>query len=568
MLINLHVKNLALIEEEEISFSGGLNILTGETGAGKSILLGALSLALGGRFVQDFIRDPNKDALAEAVFSLTPQQEEALLKMEIPVFDHEVILTRRILGGRSTSRINGETVPTQKLAAAGELLIDIYGQKEHLSLLKPARHLQLLDEYAADLLKEPKAELSDAFRRYRSLLKELSEAQTDASERRRRLDFLTHEAAEIRAAELTEGEDEQLEEEYRRLSHGQKILTAAGEAYQAIGEAGGASESMGRATRVLSSAAEYDEKAAELYQQAQELDSLTGDLSLALSDYLSSFDFSEEKYLSVQQRLDTINGLKSKYGRTIREILDAADQKEAEVEKLSDYDVYLSDLKADLNEMAAKLDQICTRVTDIRKKAAEELCRRVSDALSDLNFEQVVFTMKFSKTTDYTEGGRDLAEFYISTNPGEPVRPLAKIASGGEMSRIMLAMKTVLADRDDIDTMIFDEIDAGISGRTAQAVSERLSDVAAARQVICITHLPQIAAMADAHYLIEKTVQNKATVSSIRRLDEEGSVSELARMLGGSAITPAVLSNARELKTFAEHHKSTAEDRRSQGGME
>lgn len=556
MLESLHVKNLALIDETEIVFGKGLNILSGETGAGKSILLGALHLALGGRVAKEMLRDESADAVVEAVFSVRDERQRKLLEeMDLPIYEDEVILSRRITESRTVARINGETVPAAKLKQAGSVLLDIYGQQEHQSLTQKKKHMELLDTYGKMEIEPARERVREAFAAYREKRKELDEADMDDRERARELSFLEHETEEIEAAGLSVGEDETLEREYRRQSNGKKILEAVSGAYQQTGGMDGTSDQIGRAIRALSGVEHYDDRLAGFMSMLTDIDGLLNDLNRELSEYQESEAFDARAFAETETRLDEINRLKEKYGNSIEEILAACETKRQRMEQLSSYDSYVAELKAETARLEERLKEACGQLSDVRKKYASRLVRTVEAALRDLNFLDVSFDMQFDQLDHYTSNGTDDGEFMISTNPGEPLKPLRNIASGGEMSRIMLAMKTVLAENDAIDTLIFDEIDSGISGRTAQAVSEKLSVVARDHQVVCITHLPQIAAMADRHFLIEKQVEGGATVSRISRLSREGSIRELARMLGGTEITEKVLENAEEMKNLADNKK-------------
>ncbi len=551
MLQSLVVKNLALIEEEEVHFSEGLNILTGETGAGKSILIGSINLALGEKVQKEMLRENADNAYVELIFYVNDDKTlKALRDMEIEPEDGQVILSRRISAGRTVSKINGESVPGSKLKEAASVLIDIHGQHEHHSLLSKKKHLEILDEYAKDELSEKKAQMSECYHNYKNLLSELNQADINQEERTKEISFLSYEVSEIDAANLILGEDAELEAEYKRISNGKKILEAMGAAYQASGEAG-ASDAISRAVRELMSVASYDERIENLLSQASEIDNLLNDFNREMSDYLSDADFNDEHFYEVENRLDLINHLKSKFGNSIDEILESCETKRERIAKLNDYDAYLDSLKEKVKQAENQLKLISESVSDIRQSKAKELTEQVKKELLDLNFLDVSFCMNFEKTKDYTSNGIDDCEFLISTNPGEPLKPLLKVASGGELSRIMLGIKTVLAKADEIDTLIFDEIDTGISGRTAQKVSEMLKNLGKAHQIICITHLPQIAAMADHHFLIEKSVVDANTHTKISELSESDSVDELARMLGGVEITEAVLQNAREMKNLA-----------------
>lgn len=553
MLQSLHVKNLALINETEVEFKPGLNILSGETGAGKSIIIGSISLALGEKVSKELLRDNEESALVELVFVVEdPETKQALAELSVETEDDVVILSRKITAGRAVARINGEAVSVSKLKAAAALLIDIHGQHEHQSLLSKKKQLEILDSYAKHELGDRKERLSTCYREYRKLSEKWEQANMDVSERKKELSFLEYEVKEIRDAELKPGEDEELEECFRRFANGRKIMDAVSAAAAFTGGDGeNASELVGRALREIGGVTQYDSRLVELEQQLSDIDSLLSDFHHEITSYMDTEDFDEETYYETEKRLDLINHLKSKYGNSVREILAYCEDKEKRIAVLNDYDEYLNQLFTSLKEKEKELDQLCSEVSEIRKTKAGELTEAIQKALLDLNFLDVKFTMEFHKTEDYTSSGVDDAEFLISTNPGEPLKPLAAVASGGELSRIALAVKTVMAESDRIATLIFDEIDSGISGRTAQMVSEKMHLLAASHQLICITHLPQIAAMADAHFLIEKSVEHEATVSRIHLLDEEESVNELARMLGGVEITDTVLMNAREMKTMA-----------------
>ena len=551
MLQNLHVKNLALIDETEVEFGPGLNILSGETGAGKSIIIGSINLALGEKVQKEMLRDNGESALVELVFFVEDADTiEAIRALDIEMEDDTVILSRKITGGRAIGRINGEAVSASKMKAVASLLIDIHGQHEHQSLLSKKKHLEILDTFAKEALGDKKEKLAQCYQEYRKLKDELEHANLDGEERARELSFLEYEVKEIEEAQLTVGEDEELEAVFRKYSNGKKIMDAVGAANAATSEDDeSASERIGRALRELASVSGYDERVKEMEEQLTEIDNLLSDFNHELASYLSDEEFDEETFYETEKRLDLINHLKSKYGNTIADILKYGEEKAERITVLNDYDAYLARLQKNVSEKEKQLEQLSKKISDIRKKESKKLTESIKNALLDLNFLDVQFTMEFAET-DYTANGIDDAQFLISTNPGEPVKPLGKVASGGELSRIMLAIKTVMAS-DKIGTLIFDEIDSGISGRTAQMVSEKMNVLGKSHQIICITHLPQIAAMADSHFLIEKSVENQATVSKIHKLTDEESVEELARMLGGVEITDTVLENAREMKQMA-----------------
>lgn len=553
MLQNIHVKNMALIDEADVDFGGHLNILTGETGAGKSIIIGSISTALGGKVSRDVIRKDAEYALVELNFKVnSPQILAELEKMEIPVDGDEVVISRRITGSRSVARINGELVSLPVLRQAAALLIDIHGQHEHQSLLYKKNHLGFVDAFAWDYLADIKKQAASAYQEYRTCKKTLDEADMDESSRAKELDFLKFEVSEIEDAMLKEGEDEELETTFKRMENGRKIAesTAASYAYTS-GEAGSASECLSRAIRELAPVSNLDETAGNLYSQLMEIDSLLNDFNHDLSDYQDSLEFSEEDYMTITERLNEINRLKTKYGTDIAGILDYGIKQQKKIQKLEDYENYIADLKRDLEQKEQKLEKVTKKLTKIRKEQAQIMEQAITEGLADLNFEDVKFSIAFENSGSYSANGSDDVEFMISLNPGQPVRPLVEVASGGELSRIMLVIKSVMADRDEIPTLIFDEIDVGISGRTAQKVSEKMALIGRKHQVICITHLAQIAAMADHHFMIEKNVSDGQTKTSIRELKAEESTDELARILGGAKITDTVRQNAKEMQELA-----------------
>ncbi|MCI7813703.1 MAG: DNA repair protein RecN [Lachnospiraceae bacterium] len=559
MLSSLHVKNIALIQEEEINFGPGLNILTGETGAGKSIIIGSINAALGAKNFKDFVRQGADYALVELVFLVDKEQEEKMQKLDISVDDGQVIITRKMSKGRSISRINGETVPVSLVREVASALIDIHGQHEHQSLLYKKNHLKILDEFAREEVQTLKEENERLYVHYQECKKKLQESQKEESERIKEADFLTFEIEEIEEAHLQPGEDEKLEQQYRKLSNGKQILESVGEIGCMTGADAeeGAASSIGRAVRLMGNVVRYDESLQSLYDQLLNLEDLIGDFNRELSEYQSEWNFDESEFWQIEERLNLINRLKGKYGNTIEAILDYQEQRQKRLAILQDYDNYVLRLQEEYQKAKAKLLENAQKISEIRKKYATGLALNIQDSLIDMNFLDVQFEIQFEELEEPQADGMDEICFLISTNPGEPVRPLGDVASGGELSRIMLAIKTVLAEKDDMGTLIFDEIDVGISGRTAQKVSEKMAVIAKHHQVICITHLAQIAAMADHHFVIEKYVENQNTITAIQELSEEEMVRELARILGGAKITRTVLENAREMKELAIRTKTS-----------
>ena len=562
MLYSLHVKNLALIKEQEIEFSKGLNILTGETGAGKSVIIGSVNLALGGKADASLIRTGEEYALVELVFGVENDLQRQLLKeMDIPVEeDGTLIMQRKIMPGRSVSKIGGENVSARQLKDISSILINIHGQNDHQELLHKKKHIEILDNYCEAELAGLFAELGISYSHMKELEKELSETDIDESARLREQELLEYELREIEDAAPVPGEDEELENSYRKMVNAQKISGAVYQTAAMVNSGEGeesASDMVGRAVRELSSVASYDEELEDLLSQLSDIENLLTDFGHSIADYIDGLEFDDEKFRTTEDRLNTINHLKDKYGGSIDAVLKYMEDKQKRLDALSDLGAHRDGLLRELDEEKSKALLLCRKISDVRKKGAKGLSEKLRAALVDLNFLDVKFEIDVKRDEEkITSRGYDDVEFMISTNPGEALRPLDQIASGGELSRIMLALKTVVADKDDISTLIFDEIDAGISGKTAWKVSQKLGELSKEHQIICITHLPQIAAMADTHFMIEKGLEDGRTVTSIYGLDEEASVRELARLLGGDTITDAVITNAREMRKMATDSKN------------
>lgn len=552
MLLDLRVKNLALIEKAEVTFSEGLNILTGETGAGKSIIIGSVNMALGGKASRDMIRQGADYAYVELIFSVDDLRKRERLKeleIELPE-DGTLIISKKIMPARSIGKINDETVTAARLKEVTSLLIDIHGQHEHQSLLYKSKHLQILDEYAKSQTLSLKENIAEQYQQYQQIGKKLAQMSLDQEGRLREADFCRFEIDELERAGLKEGEEEALTASYRRLQHGQRIMEYLSESYQIMETA-----QIGAALKSVSQAAAYDEDLKGIQDQLYDADSIVSDAMHDIRSYMDSFAFDEEEFVRIGERLDLIHNLQAKYGNSVGDILQKLEEKRARLHELEHYDQVKAELESQWKKTESRLEKLCGQLSQARKAAAVELTEKIRQGLEDLNFIDVRFSMEFKRLEQYTAGGYDEAEFMISTNPGLPVRPLGMVASGGELSRIMLAIKAVLADTDDIPTLIFDEIDTGISGRTAQKVSEKLSYIAGSHQVICITHLPQIAAMADTHFEISKKAEDGFTTTTIHQLDSEQMISELARLLGGVQLTDAVYDNAREMKKLAQETK-------------
>lgn len=559
MLRNLHVKNLALIQEADVDFREGLNILTGETGAGKSIIIDSITLALGAKMSRDMIRENAPYGLVELLFEIdNPVIEQRLSEMDIFPEDGVVLISRKITDSRSVSKINGETCTVSQVRKVASYLLDIHGQHEHQSLLHKEKQMDILDEYGKEGIFEIKEQVARCYQEYTSILKQLKETAMDEEQRKRQMDFLGFEIDEIERAQLLADEDDELEKEYKKLVNSKKIGEHMQEVHMLTGyDSGhGAGEQIGRALRSLSAIMEYDEEAASLGEMLTDIDSLLNDFNRETSAYLSGLTFSEEDFRRVENRLDEINRLKSKYGSSIDAIWRYQKEKQEELNELIRYEENRARLQTDCQEKERELRILSEELSQERAYYSEKLAREITEQLADLNFLHVDFKIQIVPLEHYTKLGVDEVEFMISTNPGEERRSLGRVVSGGELSRIMLAIKTLLAKQDETPTLIFDEIDTGISGRTAQKVSEKMSLVGHLHQVLCITHLPQIAAMADTHYGIEKKVENGTTITSIEPLNEEETIRELARMLGGAEITDRTMESAKEMKDLARKQKN------------
>ena len=559
MLLSLHVKNLALIEEEEVTFTDGLNILTGETGAGKSIIIGSVNLALGGKADKAFIRTGAEYALIEMVFQTdNDRQLKKLEEMDLPApEDGTILIKRKILPGRSVCSVCGESVTLRQLREIAELMIDIYGQRENQKLLRREAQLQTVDEFAGDKAALLKEKVSASYGRWKSLKADWDKDDLDDTARKREADLLSYECREIAEAAVREGEDEELENRFRLMENFRRISEAAGQTGMWTGGSDhSAEEAVDRAARELASVSGIDPELDRLADELAEIENLLSDFNRSLNDYIRDLTFDPSEFEEIRERLNLINHLKDKYGRSIEDIQDALREREERLAFLEDYENGRNRLRKEIDAEYKKLLGLCEELSKVRREAADHFGAKLSEALMDLNFPQVEFESRITSGEEYlSAGGYDRLVFYISMNPGESMRPLDQIASGGELSRIMLGMKTVFAGKDEIHTFIFDEIDTGISGKTAWKVAEKMGRLSADHQILCITHLPQIASMQDSHYCIVKQSADGRTVTHIKRLGEEESDREVARLLGADHITEAALENAREMKKMAHSGK-------------
>ena len=563
MLINLHIKNLALIDELDIEFGKGLNILTGETGAGKSIIIGSIGIGLGGKFSRELLRDPEKEGLVELTFNVSDiikkysdndqketGSEEVQEISEYFTSSEDGILTisRKLSNDRTINRINGETVTAKQIKELAETLINLHAQHEQTTLLHEEKHIEILDSSSKELL-SLKEEVREAYSSYMENHSKLMKMNTSEAERSKRMDFLRFEENEIESARLISGEDTELEALYTKMNNSKEICEAAESVYGCTGydASDSAGSQISRSLQKLKTVERLDKDAEPLISQLTDIEAILNDFNHALSEYIGSASFDERTYTETEQRLNLINGLKAKYGRTTDDILENLKNIKAEIKELEDYEENLSRLQKNDGQLYQKLTDKCNLLTEARKKKAEVLSRSITEALKSLNFNEVVFYMDFAELKECTADGRDSICFMISTNVGEVPKPLHMVASGGELSRIMLAVKSVMADTWETPTLIFDEVDTGISGITAQKVAEMMKGLSLTHQIISITHLPQIASKADNSYLIEKTVTGGRTYTAIRPIDGEEKVMELARLLGGDNISDSVVTAAREM---------------------
>lgn len=544
MLLELHVKNLALIEKADLEFKEGLTILSGETGAGKSILIDSINVALGAKTGKGIIRNGAEYAYIELLFAVDdPEKLQKIRNLDIAVEDDGVlIVSRKITPTRSVAKINDETVTAAKLRSLTGLLIDMHGQFEHQSLLSPASHLDFVDKLSPARCKELKNEISKEFKEFASVTDTLN-AGTDKALREREADILRYEIEEIENAELKEGEEQELLDAFRKMKNSSKINESLRGASDDL-----ENDSISHALKNISDATAFDSGLEDLRKQLSEIESLMYEAKREIDSYLGEFEYDAESFAKIEERLDVIHRLQGKYGDDITKIVESLEEKKERLSYLDNYDAKREELLKRKKELEGSLDNLCKELTKIRKETAGELKKRIIKELEDLNFLGVDFDIEVSELDKFTQNGKDAVLFMISTNPGQPIKPLKDVASGGELSRIMLALKNVLADTDEIETLIFDEIDAGISGKTAQKVAEKLRLIGRGHQVLCITHLPQIAAMADNHYLISKSTDGNTTKTEIKYIDGEDAVKEVARMMGGNELTETVLNAAREMK--------------------
>ena len=558
MLTNIHIENYALIDCLDIDINEGLNIITGETGAGKSIILGAIGAALGAKINSDVIRAGEEYSFISVSFHINDADKlKALTELDaVDLSDGDIIVTRKIFPARSVFKINGVTVSAAQVRSLSSLIIDIHSQRDNLLLLKTENQLKLVDSFGDDEFRKLMDRQKSLYEEYTECNSKLANIGDDASLREREISLLQYEIKEIEEASLTVEEDEELEEKFSKMSYLEKIRRGVAESLQSL-ESGDVNsiDLLGKAIKSLGDAINYDKDLVQIYDALKEAESILSDASGDLYSYIENNEMDEEEFARITNRIDLYNTLKRKYNGSVKGILEALDEKIERLDTLINSDEYITKLKDRINELIDEMNQVCQSLHDKRVGIAEHLQSLIMSEMTDLNFNNVQFLIEVRKNDTFSSNGYDSVEFLISLNSGEDVKPLKNIASGGEISRIMLAIKSVIADRDITGTMIFDEIDTGISSRTAQCVAEKMHNISKSHQIICITHLPQIAAMADTHFYVYKEVSDNKTITCMRELDEESQINELARFLGGSKITENVMENAKEMKQLANDYK-------------
>lgn len=563
MLQELSIKNFAIIASLDVEFENGMTVLTGETGAGKSIIIDAVGLLAGGRGSQHFVRTGADKAIIQGAF-VFPENGQTYHQLDQLGIDHDdgtVILQREIYrSGRNVCRINGMLVNTNTLKQLGETIVDIHGQNEHQELMQPDKHLRLLDEFGGDELLAIKSKYQSTYQDYQHLHHSMVSRNTHQKEWAQRLDMLRFQVKEIEDAQLEPDEETNLSQQRDRLMNFQKINTALQEGYLALNgdeEVTGALDLSGKAMDSLSSIADLDPDFKQLSDSLQSAYYALQDASGEISKQVDQLEWDDNKLDEIEARLDVIHQLKRKYGDSEKQILNYLARIKKELADMEAAEIDESDLDEQLDKKEQQLIKYGEQLTAERKRISVKLEKAIQSELKDLYMSKTVFRVRFKPTNDqqYFATGMDDVEFYIQPNPGEEIRPLAKIASGGELSRLMLALKTIFSKSQGVTSIIFDEVDTGVSGRVAQAIAEKISGIANESQVLCITHLPQVAAMSDHHYFIDKQVKGKRTVTHIKKLNQSNRVKELARMLAGTTVTELTLDHAKELLDMATEEK-------------
>ncbi|WP_419153797.1 DNA repair protein RecN [Weissella viridescens] len=552
MLQELSIQNFAIIPKLNLSFEPGMTVLTGETGAGKSIIIDAVGLLTGGRGSQDYIREGADKAFLQGLIDVdNPEQLTPVLeKFGIEMDDQQLLIHRELhRNGRNVIRINGTLLNATALKEVGNHLVDIHGQNEHQALMQVDQHLKLLDEYASNALAEPKAAYDKAYAEYRQLEKTLHERRENEQAWAQRMDMLTFQSEELKAADLQVGEEEKLEDEFQELSNYQDVLEALAKSHEVLdGEwEGNGIESISTALGALENIEEFGSRYKKLAESMREIFYSLQDVSSEIESVHDGLEFDAERLKYVDERLNLIRTLEQKYGATIADVLAHQDKVETQLAEMGGPQQSTAELEAQTQQAYDRALTLANQLHTIRQTAALELAQQIHEQLKDLYMEKAVFSVQLTQSEQLNTDGNDTAEFYIQTNPGESAKPLVKIASGGELSRMMLAMKMIFSREQGVTSIIFDEVDTGVSGRVAQAIAEKISDIGRHSQVLTITHLPQVAAVADHHDFIEKNIHDGRTETTVVKLSDEARVDEIARMLSGDELTEAARENARDL---------------------
>lgn len=562
MLREMSIRDFAIIQEVHLTFDRGFHVLTGETGAGKSILFDALSLVVGGRGSQDFVRHGAKKAEVEALFDISDQPaiHEVLDALGLATEGDDHLLIRRDIAhnGKSTCRLNGQIITLAMLKQIGEHLLDIHGQHEHQSLLQVEAHLSWLDAFGGSDLIQQRERYREAYQAYQAVKQDLVQITADERKTAQRIDLLSFQKEEIAAARLTPGEDEELAQEHSRLAHAEQLAQHASRAYEVLYGDGQGAEMLNQAIRDLEAIIQVDESLQPVLEMVQSAYYQVEEAARQVGRYRDDVEFDPVRLSQVAERIHILDQLKRKYGETVEDVIRYGEEAEAELETLLHRDERKQELEQRLVELESTLAQEADALTRLRIDAAQRLNERVERELEDLNMKGTRFEVTFlggDEPASYTPNGRDRVEFRIAPNPGEPLRPLIKIASGGELSRIMLALQTIFSDLEGVPTLIFDEVDTGVSGRAAQAIAEKIARLSRERQVLCVTHLPQVACMADIHFHIFKETDAAQTRTRVKLLTLEGRTMELARMLGGVEVTDTTKTHALEMLQLAERTK-------------
>ena len=561
MLLGLHIKNVALIEEAEIEFGNGLNVLSGETGAGKSMIIDSINFVLGERTSKDFVRRGQAKAQVEAEFEIKDSNIlRAIEEFGIEADDNIVIIQRTMTAdGKSTNRVNGTSVTASMLKQISEGLIDVHGQHEHQSLLNAARHMDILDKFCGEEIEQYKTDLGISIKEYKSVLAQINALDCDEDERQKKVEALEFKINDIQDAELKEGEEEALFERKTYLNNVEKITKYTHSAmellYLGSDEEMSAADKIAQATEEVGNLKHIDQECQQIYDELNEIATSLDEVIRKFKKYCDEIYSDPEELNNIEERLDVIYRLKKKYGATVEDILAFKQKAQEELDFITHSEEELKKLSSKKADIFSQIKVHCKRMTDLRIKTAQKLEQNIEKQLKELEMKNASFKIVVKQKDTFNSKGCDNVEFMICANLGEELKPLAKIASGGEMSRVMLAMKTVVAHAETIDTFIFDEIDTGVSGKTAARVGEKMATIGKTRQIICITHLPQIAAMADSHFLIEKSVKGEKTVTEVTALNYNGAVQELSRLMGGGETGNLVTKAAEEMKNNANEYK-------------